>query len=106
METTKGLKIIILLYIFIIIISPLIYFCICSYPEEPKALIITGAIAYIIFSTGLYFLLKRGFKIETFGALYVVFMNIFPFALFYILGILLLQSIIRDATLIITFLNS
>ena len=106
METIKGLKIIILLYLFIIIISPLIYFSICSYPEEPKAILITSVIAFIIFSTGLYFLLKRGFKIETIGALYVILMNIFPFALFYLLGIVLLQSIMRDATLIITFLNS
>ena len=106
METAKGLRIVILLYFIILFLSPAIHHTVCNILEPGlESTIATGAIAYALYSLGIGFLLKYGFDCSLFEIAYVYIINIFPFAFFYVLGLVALQGAVKEASLIITFLN-
>lgn len=106
MKTAHGLKIIIFLYLFCVLSSPLIYFFVSKFVEIGfQSMAVTGAIAYIIFSTGVYCLLKKGFEYEPFQIIYLLFLNIFPFVLFYALGVGMIDYTARTITGIINFMS-
>lgn len=106
METVKGLKIVILLYFIILFSSPAIYYMVCNIIGHGlKSTVATGAIAYALYSAGIGFLLKYGFNYDLFEIAYVYIINIFPFAFFYVLGLVALEGAVKEAELIITFLN-
>ena len=106
METVKGLNIVILLYFIILFLSPAIYYTVCNHLGYGfQSTVATGAIAYASYSLGIGFLLKYGFDCGLFEIAYVYIINIFPFAFFYVLGLVALQGAVKEASLIITFLN-
>ena len=106
METTKGLKIVILLYFIILFSSPAIYYTVCNITGHGlRSTVATGAIAYALYSACIGCLLKYGFDCDLFEIAYVYIINIFPFAFFYVLGIVALESAVKEVELIITFLN-